>query len=128
MDMTVNEPEHSHYLVNNKITVSDAEELESFLVSPICSMNYRTYFARLLVITRQIQNRPALRCCWLFSLEGCRDCVYTSFRVFYTKQVFNIFLLYTLSILQNDFGRTELWGLHRILALSTDFGQIIHLL
>lgn len=99
MDVIVIEPEHSHYLLNNKITVSDAEELESFLLSSICSMKYRTFFARLLVIMRQIQNRPALQYCWLFSLEGCRDCVYTSLGVFYTKEVFKTFLLYTLSIL-----------------------------
>lgn len=128
LHMDMNEPEHSHYLLNNKITVSDAEELESFLVSPICSVTYGTFSARLLEITRQMQNRPALQCCWLFSREGCRDCSVHTLRVFYTMRVFNTFLLYTLSILWNDFGRTELWGLHRILALPTDLGQIINLL
>lgn len=46
MDVTVNKPEHSHYLLNNKITVPDAEEWESFLVSPVCSMKDGTFFAR----------------------------------------------------------------------------------
>lgn len=60
MDVTVNKPEHSHYLLNNKITVPDAEEWESFLVSPVCSMKDRTFFARPWVM-RQTQSRPALR-------------------------------------------------------------------
>lgn len=35
MGLTVNEPEHSHFMLNNEITLIAIEELESFLVYSI---------------------------------------------------------------------------------------------
>lgn len=100
MDVTVNEPEHSHYLLNNKITVSDAEELESFLVSPICSVIYRTFFARLLVITRHAKQARSSMLLVVFT-EGVQGlCVHILWGILHNASIPYIFVVYIIHFVE----------------------------
>ena len=128
LDLTVNEIAHLHYLLNNETTVSDAEALERFLVFPIIFFpEIPNMFAKLLVTTSQTQSSPSLWHSGSSSLQWSRDCMRAPLEYF-TQDKYSVHFCRThLSIWLNDLGRAELWGLHGILALPADLGQIIHL-
>lgn len=80
LHLIVNEPEHSHFMLNNEIIVFDTEKLETFLLSAIiCPYIVQNILIKLLEITSKMSL--------FFNVSNyfhiqTRDYKYTSFSMF----------------------------------------------